>query len=304
MLAGCTPEKYGGGTGGRSNPYKIAGLDDLLALASDTKDYGKYFVLTADIDFDPNLPGRIVFTHSIIARDTNNSGSDFDGVAFRGVFDGKGHKIANLTINDKGAGNDYLGLFGFIAGGQVKNLHLENVRINGGAGSSYIGGLAGCCNKGKISNCSSAGIVAGGNNSDAVGGLVGDNCMGSITDGAFAGDVRGGAYSSNLGGLAGCNIGVIKNCRSAGNVTSGTTSMWLGGLVGSNGGVIRNCDSEGTVTSGAYSYNLGGLVGDGPNGTIINCHTTTRVEAMAQGTCYLFVADKKKHGYKTVFQPG
>jgi hypothetical protein len=292
MLAGCTPEKYSGGTGGRYDPYQIATVDDLLAMAAQTNDYGAHFVLTADIDLNPNLPGRVVFTSSIIARDINNSGGDFDGVAFNGVFDGAGHKIANLTINTYGSGNDYLGLFGYIAGGKVKNLVLENVHIRGGAGSFYIGGLTGCSNRGKITKCTSTGTVASGKNSDSIGGLVGDNFYGSIIDSASMCDVLSGSYSSNLGGLVGGNIGIINKCRSAGAVTGGNTSMWLGGLAGSNSGAIRDCSSTGTVTGGAYSYNIGGLVGDSYNGIIINCHSTTIVEAIIPDVRCLIVARK------------
>jgi hypothetical protein len=76
----------------------------------------------------------------------------------------------------------------------------------------------------------------------------------------------------------GGNIGVIQNCKASGTVTGGNTSMWLGGLVGSNSGAIRDCFATGSVSSGEYSYNLGALVGDSPNGSIVNCHSTTNVE--------------------------
>jgi hypothetical protein len=91
--------KYSGGTGDANDPYQIATADDLLALAADANDYNQYFILTADIDLDPNLPGRQVFTTAVIARDTDNSNYSFDGVSFTGVFDGAGHKITKLTID-------------------------------------------------------------------------------------------------------------------------------------------------------------------------------------------------------------
>jgi hypothetical protein len=284
MLAGCTPKKYSGGTGKIYDPYKIATAEDLLSMAADTNDYGAHFVLTEDIDLDPHQPGGKVFTHAVISRDINNSGSDFDGVAFSGVFNGAGHKIVNLTINTYGKGNDYLGLFGCIEGGKVKNLGLVNLSIKGGNGSYYIGGLAGCGNRASINNCSSRGAIICGKNCDSVGGLLGDNCFGGIINCLSICDVTCGAYSSNLGGIAGRNIGTINKCRSASIITGGTTSMWLGGLVGSNNGDIRNCSSTGTVTGGSYSYNLGELVGDNPNGTIVNCRSTTTVSAMVTDT--------------------
>ena len=127
-LAGA---KYSGGSGDADDPYQIATADDLLALAADTGDYNKHFILTADIDLDPNLPGNPVFTTAVIAADTSSS-YGFQGTFFIGVFDGAGHKIINLTINTNGANNNYLGLFGNVSGGEIKNLGLENVNITGG----------------------------------------------------------------------------------------------------------------------------------------------------------------------------
>jgi len=50
--------KYGGGTGEPNDPYQIATAADLIALGETPEDYDKHFILTADIDLDPNLPGR------------------------------------------------------------------------------------------------------------------------------------------------------------------------------------------------------------------------------------------------------
>ena len=53
---------YSGGSGTAGAPYQIATKADLLALAANTGDYGKCFILTADI----NMEGQ-VFTKAIIA---------------------------------------------------------------------------------------------------------------------------------------------------------------------------------------------------------------------------------------------
>jgi hypothetical protein len=50
--------KYSGGTGEPNDPYQIATAADLIALGETPDDYDKHFLLTADIDLDPNLPGR------------------------------------------------------------------------------------------------------------------------------------------------------------------------------------------------------------------------------------------------------
>jgi len=49
--------KYSGGTGDPNDPYQIATVEDLMLLGDNPEDYDQHFILTADIDLDPNLPG-------------------------------------------------------------------------------------------------------------------------------------------------------------------------------------------------------------------------------------------------------
>jgi len=128
--------KYSGGTGVPNDPYRIATAADLIALGEDPNDYDKHFILTANIDLDPNLPRRKVFDKAVIAADANDTNWEFDGTSFTGVFDGKGHKISHLTIRGKG----YLGLFGFLSG-EVKDLGVVDVNLAGSG--DYVGGLVG-----------------------------------------------------------------------------------------------------------------------------------------------------------------
>jgi hypothetical protein len=169
-------EKCSGGSGTADDPYRIATVADLIALGETPADYGKHFVLTADIDLDPNLPGRKVFDRAPIAPDVNDLQYNFQGTAFAGTFDGGGHAIRNLTIADPN--HDYLGLFGMIAvGGQVSNLALEDVEISGGRHSINVGTLAGY-NAGTLAECSATGIAIGCGNVRA---LAGSN-SGTITN--------------------------------------------------------------------------------------------------------------------------
>jgi hypothetical protein len=264
--------KYSGGSGTADNPYEIGSAADLLALAADTNDYNKYFVLTADIDLNPNLPGGQVFTTAVIAPDADNSNYTFQGTAFIGDFNGNNHTITNLTINTSGAGNDFLGLFGKIdSGGQIINIGLENVTITGGDNSFFLGGLVGW-NSGNISNCLSTGTVNSGDNSGALGGLAGYN-KGTISNCFSTGDVRGGDNSEYLGGLVGYNsLSIISNCYSTSVITGGDNSNSLGGLVGLSYGNVTDCYSTGKVTGGDNSEYLGGLVGLS-YGDVSNCYS-------------------------------
>jgi hypothetical protein len=247
---------YSGGTGTAEDPYQIADVNDLLALAADANDYGKCFILTADIDMDGQE-----FTTAIIAANTR-SDSFFEGPVFAGTFDGKGYRVTHFTIN--GGTGSHLGLFGYIgSSGSIKNLGLENCAVSG---CYYVGDLVGYNGGGNISNCYSTGSVSGSSGSYYIGGLAGSS-HGSISNCYSEGPVSG---SSSVGGLVGVNDSSISNCYSTGTVSG---SLEVGGLVGYNMfGSISNCYSTGAV-SGA---SVGGLVGFNV-GSIIGCYSTGAV---------------------------
>jgi len=215
--------KYGGGSGTADDPYQIATAADLIALGETPEDYAKHFILTRDIDLDPNLPDGKVFTGAVIAPDTNPNDrySDFQGTSFTGFFDGNKHTVSHLTI--KGGG--YLGLFGYLGpGAEVRNLALVDVNITGS--DIVVGGLLGYNGSGTLSNCYSTGVVKG---------------------------------SSSVGGLAGSNAGVanVTYCYSTATISG---RSFVGGLVGSNGATVTHCYSAGAVDG---DWLVGGLVGFG-----------------------------------------
>jgi len=217
--------KYSGGTGEPNDPYQIATAADLMLLGETPEDYDQYFILTADIDLDPNLPGRKVFDRAVIAPDMypHDTRSDFQGTAFTGVFDGNAHTVSHLTVT----GESHLGLFGQVSGRGVRDLGLVDVNITGSG--SYVGGLVGS-KGGIVARCYSAGAVRG---KDNVGGLVGSNGYGSVTQCYSTAAVSG---TSGVGGLVGYNgeEGSVTDCYSTCMVSG--TGWFVGGLVGDNGG--------------------------------------------------------------------
>jgi len=271
-------EKYSGGTGEPNDPYQIATAADLIALGETPEDYDKHFLLTADIDLDPNLPGRKAFDKAVIAPDTDTDPNTWSD-PFTGVFDGKGHNILNLTIN----GGNHLGLFGRLRfGGELTNLGVVDVKI--ASSDNCVGGLVGDNYDGHVSRCYSTGVIRG---DDYVGGLAGANARGNVTQcysttvatgldrvGGLVGDNRGrltdcfgsGAVSGNhcVGGPVGCNSrssrsrGYIANSYSTGTVGGGYD---VGGLVGANSSDVTQCYSSGVVSG--TGDRVGGLVGHG-----------------------------------------
>lgn len=211
-------------------------LQGMAALAN----LGNNYALGSDIDASATSTwnGGAGFTPAGVHQDTN---------PFTGSFDGLGHAIRNLTVNQPGL--VFTGLFGFI-GGNISNVGLAGGSVSGG---HIVGMLAGCVG-GNIANSHATGTVTGGGQ---VGGLAGCS-MGSITNSYATGNVSGGYW---VGGLVGSG-GSVTNSRASGNVIA--SYKVAGGLVGMGNGTITGSVATGTVSSphaagGLAGYNLGGI---------------------------------------------
>ncbi|MDH4241444.1 MAG: hypothetical protein OEW48_17940 [Phycisphaerae bacterium] len=237
------------GSGTQEDPWLIQSLDDFNDFAADANYWDDYTRLETDV----NLAGR-TYTTAVIALDTDNTNYTFEGTSFSGIFDGAGHRVNNLTIDDGGVGNDYLGLFGYTENGQIENLVLENV------------------------------VIITGDNSHRVGGLVGNNDTTAVTNCHLIGEIGTGRYSGRIGGLIGRNIdGEIVGCHTEHDINVETNNFEIGGLIGGNvGGLISNCYTTGAVSGNGKTYELGGLIGRCNDGTITDCYTTGNVNGYGQ----------------------
>jgi len=237
---------YSGGSGTPEDPYQIATAEDLILLGGTPEDYDKHFVMTADIDLDPNLPGRKVFDRAVIAPDEDPTRAHHQGPPFTGHFDGNGHRISHLVIT----GRDFLGLFGFLHdGAMISNLGLRAVTIDGTG--MYVGGLVGFSFWSRIATSYSMGTVRG---RTLVGGLVGSNDYSNVTATYSKCLVGGNRY---VGGLIGqCSNGTITQSYSTGMVNGNSD---IGGLLGGQyeSAVVLHCvwDKE----ASGLSRNVGGV---------------------------------------------
>lgn len=172
----------------------------------------------------------------------------------KGIIDGNGHKISNMTITStEEYGITEIGLFRSFSG-IIENLTLENVNIDIQAiseealtisGYPCVGGFAGYMVEGTIRNCKVTGNISA--VTDNIGGFVGhtapgymvkmQNCTNSANvTGKQGSAIREGytttVQSSNVGGLIGCALGAITitDCTNTGNITN--TNYNVGGLVG------------------------------------------------------------------------
>jgi hypothetical protein len=276
-----TPKLFlGAGSGEPNDPYLIYTAEHLNSIGLMECIWDKHFKLMADID----LGGFTGTSFNIIGTDYWHP--------FTGVFEGNGHTISNFRYNSTDA--DYVGLFGEINGGQIKNLGLIDAEVDAGtgnyvgslvgflrdgtimgsyveggsvAGHTYVGGLVGLKMDGSILNCYSTASIEG---NFRVGGLCGDN-HGTISQSSAAGSVSGGEY---VGGMVGINYDTITDCYAASIVTGGQRT---GGLVGWNFGTITSCYSIGSVTAEWNTKFAGGLVGQNWKGAITDCYATGNV---------------------------
>ena len=237
--------EFAGGTGEPNDPYQIATAEQLIAIGSDSDLLDKSFVLVADIDLDPDLPGGRVFEDALIAPDSSGGVGGHSGASFRGVLDGRSYTIANLYIMGR-YGYD-AGLFGKLDG-LVVDLNLLDVVVSG----SPCGAMAGLNHGGMILRCHVTGLVSG---IKEVGGLVGTHWDASIID--CRAEVRVVGKDSIGGMVGGGPGGTLIGCNVQAEVSG---DRRVGGLVGqSHDGEILECSASGTVIG---KDEVGGLIGD------------------------------------------
>ena len=172
---------------------------------------------------------------------------------YQGTFDGNGKTISNLYIN---ATSEFAGFFGYLAGGNIKNITFDNAKVNS-TGNYYTGilaGYAGSCifeNIKTLGNCSVEG-------KQITGGIAGI-AVGNISNCENHAEVKG---MGSLGGILGMYYGSdnsITSCANYGAVT-GTYSQ-VGGMVGYfDSGTIQNSANYGDITG---KDNVGNLIGEG-----------------------------------------
>ena len=220
-----------------------------------------------------------------LENDIDCNGVDFQPIdfgihGFQGVFDGQGHAIHNLSINQDA---DMVGLFRVIDGGAVGNVSFDVT--DGGAGSiqgvNWVGAVAGLTYNATLQNISSTLPVSTPGTYSFTGGLVGSAYFDDGQSNTWSNLQTSGQLmaSYGAGGLAGSieldypgTTFSIDSATSTGNIDSSNegTLYWAGGLVG---GVTLSNDSGATTTlhmANVYTnsvisltngYDIGGLIG-------------------------------------------
>ena len=283
-----------------SSMESVESLDENVKITS-----GSYSVSTAEelqkisTMTKKNLVGEDV--EFVLANDIGlsaySSGTGWEPVSLGCTFDGNGHKISNLYINDStitgalfikynnrpkisnlgvedahvtamyasGLVDSAESLYNCYITGEVKAVG-NNINVNVGLMARAVHSASYCYSKGAVSY---KGNVAG---------LFGDvleemrNCY-SISDVTCTGSRRS---SGGAGGLVSdLSSAAVSDCFFSGNVDGGISSC-VGGLIRASYGPssITNCYFAGSLTKG-YNF-TGTLVGFSSDTTLTNCCSLTK----------------------------
>ena len=218
------------GSGTKEDPFIIDSIQKLqnINLDSDSIRKNAYYLLACDLDCSE------LKTFEPIGTNTS---------AFTGTLDGNGHKISNLNIDSE---NQYVGLFGYIKNGTIKNLTLENETIKGNSTvNTYIGGLVGYSESSIIEEVrtigenkiedSSAGIPC-------IGGMIGYQSIGIVRKSYVEGEIVTISKNSNgnIGGIIGYIDGsaIVEESNSKITIENNQTGVTnIGGVIGTSKGL-------------------------------------------------------------------
>ena len=208
-----------------STAEQLAAINDNLSAS---------YVLTADIDL-AGAEWTPIGAYAPSGESAEEQEIPDASIAFTGSFDGQGHTVSNLVINQPEAWTQ--GLFGCVANAQVGTFTLENATVDAQLMGADVVGYA------YWSTVSNVTLVNG-----------------KVT--AHAGEMSAeGMY----GGIVGAGMGsMVENCTAQADILipDGTANA---GIVG--GGLektsVVGCTATGTVTAGNNCYGLGGVSGCG-----------------------------------------
>ena len=219
------------GDGKKDNVYEISNAGQLYWFAAlvngklpDTeKNANANAILKKDI-----IVNSDVVVDGVLGKDTSGfrSWTPIGDYKYGGVFDGQGHTVNGLYIND--INKRLVGLCSVLDNsGCIKNLGIEDSYFNV---NNQVGGVA-ADNYGTITDCYCNGVLVA---NSTVGGIVSRN------DGIImnCNAVTKITAKNEAGGIAGSNSGKITNCYSIPEITAENDK---GEIAGCNYGTITNC---------------------------------------------------------------
>lgn len=203
---------------------------------------------------------------------------------FNGVMNGNNHIVNKMNINDA---SNYIGFFGYADSAEIKNLKIENAKIEIETDENVVVGLiSGQIENSVVSNCKVNGTMAIKTEGNAeAGGIVGIAwCNNEVADNCYIGEcinyanisvvgkVRESTKTKGLhtGGIAGRSTDTaILKCGNEGNIkvsnydtNSVFANVTTGGICGFTLGNIKDCYNVGSINAESIDYAAsGGIAG-------------------------------------------
>lgn len=244
-------------TKGDSHIYEVSSIDDLKWLSkevSNGKDFSGYiFNQTQDIDM------RGVKFKPI--GDANH--------AFKGVYNGNGYRITNLSFNDENL--SYIGLFGNVDGATIKNL-----TINGGnfTGYNYVGIFAGKATNTKFENIHNVNCNLTTNKIEYID-IYGNGLTQKTIDYTISGVVEYQTLNGDNKANRWWSNDTLSHSNDVYDVARNSTEHGIGGIVG----FAQNCQFLAVSMKANVKNNdsgisgvVGAMIGYGTGNTIDQCY--------------------------------
>ncbi len=249
------------------NAYQLGWFRDLVN--GDLADYEQNLSANAILMDDIYLNLKVLDDDGTLVDDTSILSvwtpiADASASPYSGTFDGNGHTVRGLYIS----GNVSEGsLFGYVDGGTVKNLTLNQAYVKT---ASKVAGICISLKNGAICNCRVEGIVSAVSSNAAYAGGICDYSEGAI--------------------ISDCTVNATVSAK-------GVSSVYAGGICRNAGASVKNCSVSGEVYAYGTRNNIysGGIAGVVPTGgSIEKCINSAEVSAVngcdttdyAHGSCY------------------
>lgn len=257
---------------GKQKSYTITTAEQLAGLAvlvnGGTDFSGVTLKLGADLSLERDSASGAQRSWTPIGTSINR--------AFRGTFDGQGHKITGLRACNEGSDS---ALFGCVSGAKIENLTVCG-SAEGKAAASYAAGIAAYADASTIQNCTAYVDVAA--DGTHAGGIAAYICNGTAVGSCASYGAVSGA--SGVGGIVGVSYSgedKIENCANFGAVTGMKSGTYgTGGLAGRLAGTLTKSANYGAVTSAdRYTGGLAGYTTARNKTTITLCRNESAVSS-------------------------
>lgn len=284
---------FGGGDGSEEHPYLIADEEDFQAIAmywADETPDGPLGFITDNGTFFGSAGAHYLQTENLDFTNASLTPAGTNAKPFLGVYDGGNKTMSNIVIDvHTNTSAVFTGPFGYVKGGEIRNVNLSGSEI---AGYSSVGGIAGGIMNATVKDCTVATSTIKGNNGN-IGGIVGRTYGGTVSGCSITGvtvSEYDTATGNNYGGIIGYgsdnNVLTITECHAdaTSSIHNNNNKGQVGGIIGGCGipnaadFTVSGCTNAAAI-SGGTGGNVGGIIGTMANGVVSNCSNTGAVSS-------------------------